>query len=113
MHELSIVMGIVNLVEKELRKANKSKVTSIEMEIGSLSGVEMDALNYVWDTAVKGTPLENAVRKIDYIEAEAECLDCGTTFKIQNIYDGCPQCGSYFKDIRKGKELKVKAIEVE
>jgi Zn finger protein HypA/HybF involved in hydrogenase expression len=34
MHELSVAMGIVNITEKEIKKANKNKVTLIELEIG-------------------------------------------------------------------------------
>jgi hydrogenase nickel incorporation protein HypA/HybF len=112
MHELSIVLGIVDLAEKEISKAGKKQVTLIEMEIGKLSGVEMDALNYVWDTAVKNTVLEHAQRKIDIIEGEAVCMDCGERFAVEKIYDNCPKCGSYLKNIVKGKELRVKALEV-
>ena len=34
MDELSVAMGIVNITEKEIKKANKNKVTLIELEIG-------------------------------------------------------------------------------
>lgn len=112
MHELSIAMGIIRIAEKETQKANKTKVELIELEIGSLSGVELDSLEYIWDTAVKGTVLENAERKIDFIEAQAKCLECHTLFKSKNVYDNCPKCKSYFKDIIKGKELRVKSLEV-
>lgn len=112
MHELSVVMGIVNIAEKETQKANKKRVELIELEIGSLSGVELDSLEYVWDVAVKGTVLEGAEKKIDFIEARAKCLECETFFKAENVYDNCPKCQSYFKDIIKGKELRVKSLEV-
>lgn len=112
MHELSVAMGIVNIAEKEIKKANKNKVTLIELEIGSISGVELDSLEYVWDIAVKDTVLENAEKVIDFIEAEAKCLECDTKFSVENVYDNCPKCKSYFKDIIKGKELRVKSLEV-
>ncbi len=112
MHELSVAMGIVNIAEKEIKKANKNKVTLIELEIGSLSGVELDSLEYVWEIAVKDTALDKAKKKINFIEAEAKCLECDTFFKVENVYDNCPKCKSYFKDIVKGKELRVKSLEV-
>jgi hydrogenase nickel incorporation protein HypA/HybF len=31
---------------------------------------------------------------------------------MELIYDACPKCNSYFKDILQGKELKVKSLEV-
>ncbi len=112
MHELSVAIGIVNIAEKETKKANKTKVELIELEIGSLSGVELDSLEYVWNVAVKGTVLENAKKKIDYIEALAKCLECESVFEVKNVYDNCPKCKSYFKNIIKGKELRVISLEV-
>ena len=84
MHELSIAMGIINIAEKETKKANKISVELIELEIGSLAGVELDSLEYVWDTAVKNTVLEKAKLNIDYIQAKAKCLECETIFKMEN-----------------------------
>ena len=78
-----------------------------------MSGVEMDSLEFAWPMAVKDTVLENARRDIDYIEAKARCLECETEFDIEHIYDECPNCKSYFKDIFRGKELRVKALEIE
>jgi len=112
MHELSIVMGIINIAEKETKKANKKSVELIELEIGSLAGVELNSLEYVWDTVVKNTVLENAKWNVDYKQAKAKCLECETVFKMEYIYDSCPTCKSHFKDILQGKELRVKSLEV-
>ncbi|NNF36707.1 MAG: hydrogenase maturation nickel metallochaperone HypA [Saprospiraceae bacterium] len=111
MHELSIAMGIVNIADAACKKANKSSVSKICLEIGRLSGVEIDALNFVWPAAVERSVLSNAEKEIEIIEGEALCLECSDTFQITNHYDACPSCGSYFKDIQKGGELKVKYIE--
>ena len=112
MHELSIAIGIVKIADDETKKANASAVSKIELIIGTLSGVELDSLNFVWSAAVKDTVLEGAVLSIEHIKGKAKCMDCETTFDIENIYDNCPQCGSYLKVITQGKELKVKALEV-
>lgn len=112
MHELSIAMGIVKIAEEETAKANAKAVEKIELVIGSLAGVELDSLHYVWKTATKETVLENAELDIEFLEAKAKCLECETTFVMENIYDSCPKCNSYFKDILQGKELKIKALEV-
>jgi len=112
MHELSIALGIVKIAEDETAKAKAKKVTKIELEIGVLAGVEIDSLNFVWESAVKSTVLENAEKQINIIEAKGKCIDCETEFSMKNIYDICPKCNSNFKGILKGKELRVKAIEV-
>ncbi|MDP3352553.1 MAG: hydrogenase maturation nickel metallochaperone HypA [Flavobacteriaceae bacterium] len=113
MHELSIVLGIVKIAEDETKKANASRVESIELEIGTLAGVEFDSLDYVWESAVKDTVLENAEKQINIIIAKGKCVDCDTIFELKNYYDSCPNCQSFFKSILQGKELRVKSLEVE
>ena len=112
MHEMSIALGIVRIAEEEVRKAKANKVEVIEMIIGNLSGVEKDALDFAWPVAVKETVLEGAERKIEYVEGVGKCSDCESEFPLESLYDACPKCNSYFKDILKGKELKVIALEV-
>lgn len=112
MHELSIAMGIVDLAESEARKAGGTAIEIIELEIGKLSGVEIDALEFAWKPATEGSMLENAVKKIETPEGKARCLECGFEFELKNIYETCPQCNSYFKDIFSGKELRVKSISI-
>ena len=113
MHELSIALGIVKIAEEESRKAEASKVTSIELEIGSMSGIELEALDFAWPVAVKDTVLDGASREIDWVEARARCAECLHEFDVENSYDTCPKCNSYFKDVFRGKELRVKSLEVE
>lgn len=112
MHELSVALGIVAIAKKETEKAKAQTVKLIELEIGTLAGIEFDALDFVWSSAVQGTVLEHAERKINIIKAKAKCLDCNKVFEIENIYDACPICKSYLKGIIKGKELLVKSLEV-
>ncbi len=112
MHELSIVMGILKIAETETKKAGAKNVELIELEIGNLAGIEMDALKFVWSGAVKGTVLENAKRKIDHIEGKAQCMECDRIFSLEHVYDPCPDCHNYLKGILQGKELRIKALEV-
>lgn len=113
MHELSIALGIVKIAEDESRKANAKAVKSIELEIGTMAGIEMVSLDFAWPVAVKDTVLENAKREIDLIPAKAKCLECQTEYDLEHTFDVCPSCNSYFKDIYQGKELRVKALEIE
>jgi hydrogenase nickel incorporation protein HypA/HybF len=112
MHELSIALGIVKIAEDETKKAAAKTVTKITLEIGVLAGIEIDALNFVWEAAVENTVLEKAQKTIQLIDGKGKCIDCDTLFKMDTIYDCCPNCGSNFKGILQGKELKVKTLEV-
>ncbi|UOB17106.1 hydrogenase maturation nickel metallochaperone HypA [Abyssalbus ytuae] len=112
MHELSIVTSIIKIAEEELAKTNAAYIEEIELEIGDLSGIETDALNFVWPAAVKNTALEKASKKINIIKAEAKCTECDRVFEIENIYDPCPGCHSIQKTILRGRELKIKSLKV-
>lgn len=112
MHEMSIALGIVRIAEEEVSKAKATKVEIIELIIGNLSGVEMDALDFAWPVAVKDTVLEGAERKVDFIKGKGKCSECEAIFPLEHLHDPCPNCNSYFKDILQGKELKVVALEV-
>ncbi len=112
MHELSIALGIVKIAEEEMARAGSKQIEAIELEIGTLAGIEFESLDFVWPMAVKDTVLENAEKKIQIIQAQAKCIDCDTIYPIDNIYDACPKCGSFFKALLLGKELRVKSLEI-
>jgi len=112
MHELSIAMSIVDIAESETQKAGATKVDLIMLEIGDLAGIEMSAFNFVWPSAIEGSVLEHAKMTIKTIKGKATCDECNHTFGLQNLYDVCPECNSYFKEVIEGQELRVKALEV-
>ncbi len=111
MHEMSIAIGIVNIAEEEAKKADIKSFSAIDLEIGTLAGIEFDSLEFVWEAAVKDSVLEKAERRISKIKARAKCSDCEEEFSIKYIYDSCPKCGSFLKTILRGKELRVKSLE--
>lgn len=112
MHELSVVMSIIEIAAKEAGKANAHAIEEIELEIGTLAGIEMDAFDFAWQQAVKDTVLEHAERKINHVAGEAQCMDCGNKFSIEDYYDACPACNSHLHSILQGKELRVKSLIV-
>jgi hydrogenase nickel incorporation protein HypA/HybF len=112
MHELSIAMGIVKIAEAEARKAGASAVEVIELEIGTLAGIELESLDFVWPLAVRETVLEKAEKRVQVVQGRARCLDCDTEYEMDHYYDPCPHCSSNLKAILQGKELRVRALEV-
>ncbi len=112
MHELSIVMSIIEIAAQQALAADALVIEEIELDIGTLSGLEMDALEFAWSQAVKDTMLEQAVRKINRIDAIAMCMDCDATFAIEKYDDACPVCGQHLLSIIQGKELRVKSLVI-
>ncbi|CAK7010657.1 MAG: Hydrogenase maturation factor HybF [Parabacteroides sp.] len=112
MHELSIAQSIVELAEQQARSHQSDCIEEVELEIGYLSGVEIQTLEFALESAVKGTMLEQARIVRHYIKGEGQCADCGTTFPLETLYASCPGCNSYFVKILKGKELRIKSIVI-
>lgn len=112
MHELSIVMSIVDIAQEQAQQAHASAIDEIELDIGTLSGIEMEALEFAWKEGVRQTMLEYAVKKINSIQGRAKCMDCEAEFEINNYYDACPFCGEHLLNILQGKELRVKSLVI-
>jgi hydrogenase nickel incorporation protein HypA/HybF len=113
MHELSIAHSILSIAEKALPANNNSMVTGIQLEIGELSGIEIDALEFAFSVIKADTILRNAELAIQIVKGEAECLDCNKTFFLNSYGTSCPVCKSYSMRILKGKEMKVLNITVD
>ncbi len=74
MHELSIVMSIVDAAEEQVAKHGATHVESIGLEIGTLAGIEPDALEFAWEAAVPETVLAHAARRIQEQNAPAAAM---------------------------------------
>lgn len=113
MHEMSIVVSIVDIAEDEAKKNNANKISKIELDIGTVSGIELDALNFAFDSIKEETMLKNAEIKINIIKAKSKCEDCNYEFKTEDVYTLCPKCNSYKTNISEGKEMRVKSISID
>ncbi len=112
MHELSLAMNVVKIVENEARKANAQNVNTITLEIGECSGVDHSIFDFSWPFAIKGTLAENAQKIIQTIDGRAKCNHCDFEFGLHKLYDPCPVCESFDYDILQGKEFRVKSISI-
>ena len=112
MHELSLVMQIIDIAAEQAAKAGATHIESIVLEIGCLSTIEINAFDFAWEQAVKQTILEKTVKKVLRIKGSAICQHCNTQFELENYYDACPLCGQHHFDIITGKELKLKSLVV-
>jgi len=113
MHELSIALSIVELAEEEARKATASVIRKVEVEIGTMAGVENEALLFAWDSVIQGTIAKGSSLEIHSIQAEAHCLECGQDFPAEHFFVQCPACNSFRYNITKGKELRVSSLLVD
>jgi hydrogenase nickel incorporation protein HypA/HybF len=112
LHELSIVQRIIELSRDEVVKAGAKKVDRIDLEIGELAGIEMDAFLFAWDVAVEGTVLSSAARTIERTPGKGVCSLCDTAYRMRELYDPCPGCGGHFAEMVSGREMKLRSLIV-
>ena len=112
MHELSIAQSILSIAENAAPQ-NNAAVTSVGLQIGELSGVEIESLKFALSVIKENTVLEKADLDIEIIKGEAQCTDCKNVFPMHYFGSCCPQCGSYFVKVLKGREMKVLNIVVD
>lgn len=113
MHEMSLVEGIVQLVEEAARADGCKKVKAVWLEIGQLAAVEKDALHFCFDAVTRGGIAEGARLKIVDIPGQGWCMKCGGNVPVTALYEPCPVCGSCQIQVTGGSEMRVKELEVE
>lgn len=113
MHELSITMNVLNIVEENARNLNAKIIHEIEMDVGELSGVDIEALQFAMQCTSKSKLSESASLVINRIPAKARCKICNHEFDISDFYAFCTKCNSFDITIFQGKELKVKSIKID
>jgi hydrogenase nickel incorporation protein HypA/HybF len=113
MHELSIAMNIVDIATKEAEKAGTDVVLEVDLEIGTMAGIEFESLEFALSVATRGTIMENTTININRIQAMAKCIDCGEESDISDMFSGCPKCNSYNIILICGKELRISSLLIE
>ena len=110
MHEMSITQSVVDICTEH---AAGRRVLAVTLEIGDLSGVVPDAVEFCFQACTAGTLLEGAALTIERVEPLAACQECGAESRVGSYFDPCPGCGSHRLAIIRGEELRVKELEVE
>jgi hydrogenase nickel incorporation protein HypA/HybF len=110
MHEMSITQGIIDICENY---AGGRRVLSVDVEIGELSSVVPDAIEFCFEACSQGTLLEGARINIIRIPGRGQCLDCGGDTPLAALFGACQRCGGYQVKIVAGEEMRVREIEVD
>ncbi|WP_298822660.1 hydrogenase maturation nickel metallochaperone HypA [uncultured Roseibium sp.] len=112
MHEMSLCENILEIITDQADQQAFSKVDLVRLEVGPLSGVEVEALRFGFDVVMRGSVAEDARLDILCPEATAWCQACETNVPILERYDPCPNCGAVSLQITSGGELRIKEMEV-
>ena len=113
MHEMSLCESVLQLIEQQAVSQNYHRVKTVWLEIGTLAGVELEAMRFCFDAVTRTSLAEGARLEIIEVPGQGHCLSCGKTVSVVRRYDACPECGGYPLRVTDGEQLRVKELEVE
>ena len=113
MHEMSIVQSLISIIEDEMVKNSATKLMSVRLKIGEMSGVVPEALETCFEILTEKSNMKGAVLKMEIAPLMGYCRKCKKEFKVIEYDFSCPECGSADIDIISGREMNVVEIEVD
>jgi hydrogenase nickel incorporation protein HypA/HybF len=113
MHELSIALSILDVVEEEAER-HGGRVVAVHLKLGPLSGVVKSSLVAAYDLAREGLSTSVGELVVEEIPISVRCPECDTIHTLPSMQElCCPECGAATPDVITGRELEVVAIEIE
>lgn len=113
MHEMSLMGGVFEVIEKVLSQHEVQKVTEVKLKVGKLTNAEPEALQLAFEAYGKGTVCEGALLVIELVPIRARCKNCGYEFPIEGLLFYCPACQDSAVELIRGEELLLESLEVE
>ena len=112
MHELGTIYYVIDTVEKLMVENQLTKVASITLEIGEVSGIIPDYLMDFWQYARARTEhFKETELTIEELKAVTYCQDCRKTYPTMEFKKVCPYCHSENTFLLTGNEYNIKEIE--
>ncbi len=121
MHELSIASGLVEKLLEFSAHNPGHTIIEVRLEIGELSHIDSDALNFCYESVTKGTPIEGSSLRIEKIPALVKCPYCSYGGRPDYWDDvlviapvitmRCPQCGETV-EADQGQECAIKSVKL-
>ncbi len=110
MHEFAIAQDIVSSLELQLKEDLKM-ITSIEIEAGTFAGIVTDSLVFGIETILAEKKILDVDIIVDEANAEALC-ECGSAYRLNDVFELCPKCGSAVREMKSGTEISVKSVNI-
>jgi hydrogenase nickel incorporation protein HypA/HybF len=107
MHEASIAVELLALVEEQARRHALGRVTGLHLRIGAMRAVVPELLQAAFEVVAKGSLAEGAGMRIDSVPLLARCSGCGRQVAVEEFVFLCPGCGAVLDEILSGKELDL------
>ena len=111
MHEYSIVQSLVDSVGAAMKETPDAVVLRVRIEIGDLSGVDVDLLTTAFETFRDDTCCAQAELLIERVSTQWVCTACDRPIASGAILR-CPDCNEPAR-LAAGDEILLRQIEME
>lgn len=112
MHELSLSLNILDLVERSVDKEKFRQVCEVRIEVGMLSGVDAGNLEEMLKMVAATTDYSKVRWVMTQKGASGFCENCCLQFPMTYLWDVCPRCGRRAGKITEGDDVEVSSIIV-
>ncbi len=112
MHELSLATALVDQVQTLCTREHATRVVSIRLRHGALSGVNRESFAFSFPLVAEGTCAEHAQLIFDTVPAELTCDACGQRSQPGVRFLTCAHCGATTVRITGGREFTLVNVEV-
>ncbi len=112
MHEMSIAMSILGIAAERARAADARVINAVEIEVGGLAGVELHSLRFCFEVARRDIAPE-AELIVHEIPGRGRCPGCGTEADMDFAWAVCAECGQAGLEVLRGRELRVRSLNVD
>ncbi|MCS5700465.1 hydrogenase maturation nickel metallochaperone HypA [Cyanobium sp. FGCU-52] len=113
MHELSLMEAVRDQALEQAGRHGAGRIVAIRLRIGSLAGVEPEALRFAFTVVMEGTIAEEARLVIEAVPAVCFCGPCAQPFPAPEGNCECPLCGAISLELLQGRELELRSLELE
>ncbi|NLY72721.1 MAG: hydrogenase maturation nickel metallochaperone HypA [Tissierellia bacterium] len=110
MHELGIMISVVETVEKFAKENGITEIETLVIQIGEISSVVPHFAQACYPAAIDGTMMENTELKIEIIPANCRCNNCSKIFGYVGSRGICPHCEAEDWELLGGEEFNIKEI---
>lgn len=112
MHELSLMQTLGDQVVRAALAHQAERVSHIRLRVGSLAGVDPQALRFAAKVVLAGTCAEGAALDIEGVPAAFWCSACGQEFVAADGLALCATCGAPSHRLLRGRELTLVSLDL-
>lgn len=111
MHELSVVEGMMRILERKARENALDRIVAVRLKVGRLRGFDSRQLALCFEMLSEATLAAGARLDIDEVSPRCRCQTCGRIWTAVHFRFQCPSCGGTDAEILAGHEFYIESLD--